>query len=113
MKTHRGPDFEHPWFKIIKKCNSNFETEIDEALLIKKHNPKLNRQLFANRSSFLLNILDYYFVSVGFARCIGVVVILAVAFKFKLIFFMREKNACEKKDLLNNCVIQIIDFVFV
>ena len=44
-------------FKIIKKCNSNFETKIHEALLIKKHNPKLNRQLFANGSSFLLNIL--------------------------------------------------------
>ena len=44
-------------FKIIKKCNSNFETKIYEALLIKKHNPKLNRQLFANGSSFLLNIL--------------------------------------------------------
>ena len=43
-------------FKIIKKCDSNFETKIHEALLIKKHNPRLNRQLFANRSSFLSNI---------------------------------------------------------
>ena len=30
-------------FKIIKKCNSNFETKIHKALLIKKHNPGLNR----------------------------------------------------------------------
>ena len=30
-------------FKIIKKCNSNFETKIYEALLIKKHNPGLDR----------------------------------------------------------------------
>ena len=43
-------------FKIIKKCNSNFETKIYEALLIEKHNPGLNRQLFAYGSSFLLNI---------------------------------------------------------
>ena len=43
-------------FKIIKKCNSNFETKIYKALLIKKHNPGLNRQLFANGLSFLLNI---------------------------------------------------------
>ena len=43
-------------FKIIKKYNSNFETKIYETLLIKKHNPKLNRQLFANGSSFSLNI---------------------------------------------------------
>ena len=31
-------------FKIIKKCNSNFETKIHEVLRIKKHNPALNRQ---------------------------------------------------------------------
>ena len=43
-------------FKTIKKCNSNFETEIREVLLIKKHNPGLNRQIFGNESSFLLNI---------------------------------------------------------
>ena len=50
-------------FKIIKKCNCNFKTKIDEALLIKKYNPELNRQLFANESSFLVEyILDCYFV---------------------------------------------------
>ena len=42
-------------FKIIKKYISNFETEIHEALLIKKHNTGLNRRLFANGLSFLLN----------------------------------------------------------
>ena len=48
-------------FKIIKKCNSNFETKIHEALLIKKL--RLNRQLFVNGSSFLLNI--FYIVISG------------------------------------------------
>ena len=43
-------------FKMIKKCNFNFETKIHEALLIKKHNPGLNRQIFASGSSFLLSI---------------------------------------------------------
>ena len=43
-------------FKIIKKRNSNFETKIHKVLLIKKHDPGLNQQLFANGSSFLLNI---------------------------------------------------------
>ena len=43
-------------FKIIKKCNSNFKAKIHEALFIKKHNFGLNRQLFRNRSLFLLNI---------------------------------------------------------
>ena len=42
-------------FKKIIKYNSNSETEIHEVLLIKKHNPRLNRQLFAIGSSFLLN----------------------------------------------------------
>ena len=37
---------------IIKKCNSKFEAKIHEALLIKKHNLGLNRQLFANGSCF-------------------------------------------------------------
>ena len=42
--------------KIIKKCNSPFEIKIYKTLLIKKHNPGLEQQLFANVSSFLLNI---------------------------------------------------------
>ena len=43
-------------FSIIKKCNSEYDTKIHEALLIKKYKPKLNRQLHANGSSFLLKI---------------------------------------------------------
>ena len=43
-------------FKIIKKCKSEFHTKIHEALFIKKRNPGLNRQLYANGSSFLLNV---------------------------------------------------------
>ena len=35
-------------FKIIKKRKSEFHTKIHEALFIKKHNPGLNRQLYAN-----------------------------------------------------------------
>ena len=38
------------------KYNSNFKTKIHETLLIKKHNPGLDRQIFANESLFLLNI---------------------------------------------------------
>ena len=34
------------------KCNSNFGTKIHEALLIKKHNPGLARQLFVNDHRF-------------------------------------------------------------
>lgn len=43
-------------FKIIRTCNTNYSTKIQEALLIKKQNPKLNLQLYAKGSSFLLNV---------------------------------------------------------
>ena len=42
-------------FKIIEKYNLEFHTKIHKALFIKKRNPGLNRQLYANDSSFLLN----------------------------------------------------------
>ena len=41
-------------FIIIRKCKS--ESKIHEALPIKKLSPKLNRQMFANEASYLLNI---------------------------------------------------------
>ena len=40
-------------FSILETCNTQYSTKIQEALLIKKHNPKLNTQLYAN---------DYFFV---------------------------------------------------
>ena len=41
-------------FKIIKKCNSDFDCQIHEALLIQKLNPKLNVQLFNSGASYKL-----------------------------------------------------------
>ena len=43
-------------FKVLRTCNSEYATKIQETLLIKKHNPQLNRQLYVNGSSFLLNV---------------------------------------------------------
>ena len=43
-------------FKVLSICDSEYATKIQKALLIKKHNPKLNRQLYANGSSFLQNV---------------------------------------------------------
>ena len=34
-------------FKVIKKCNTGFEAKIQEALLIKKLIPTINRRLFS------------------------------------------------------------------
>ena len=38
-------------FEILKKCRSDRETKINEALFIKNENPKLNKNLF-NKGSF-------------------------------------------------------------
>ena len=43
-------------FEVIIKCNTGFEAKIQEALLIKKFNPTLNRQLYSSGSSYLLNV---------------------------------------------------------
>ena len=43
-------------FKVVQKCNNEYETKIQEALFIKKQNPRLNSQLYASGSSFLLNV---------------------------------------------------------
>ena len=43
-------------FVMIRKCKSEFCFKIHEALLIKKLSPKLNRQMFTNGASYLLNI---------------------------------------------------------
>ena len=43
-------------FSIIKKCSSDYDCKIHKALIIKKHQPKLNKQLYENGSSFLLQL---------------------------------------------------------
>ena len=43
-------------FKIMRACITEYNTKFQEALLMKKCNPKLNSQLYANGSSFLLNV---------------------------------------------------------
>ena len=43
-------------FQVIKKCQNNFNALVHEALLIRRHNPKLNKQLFQKGSLFTLKI---------------------------------------------------------
>ena len=43
-------------FKIIKYCSGGKETEISEAFLIRKCQPRLNKQLGASGCSFTLNV---------------------------------------------------------
>ena len=44
-------------FSVLVKCSSDYDCKIHEALLIKKHQPKLNKLLYENGSSFLLQLL--------------------------------------------------------
>ena len=48
--------FDENNFVIIRKCKSEFCSKIHKALLMKKLSAKLNRQMFANGASYLLNI---------------------------------------------------------
>ena len=41
-------------FQILRQCTTKYETKIQEALLIKKHNPTLNVQLYG-RGTVLYN----------------------------------------------------------
>ena len=43
-------------FIVIKKCSSDYDCKIHEALIIKKQQPKLNKQLYENGSYFLLQL---------------------------------------------------------
>ena len=43
-------------FSVIASGNSDLEIKVKEALLIKCDKPELNKQLFQNGSSFLLNV---------------------------------------------------------
>ena len=54
--------FEATWdlnsnhLNILEKCKTQYEANINEALIIKKESPKLNIQQFNKGASFLLNI---------------------------------------------------------
>ena len=53
-KTCLETEYDLNNFQILRQCK--YETKIQEALLIKKHNPKLNAQLYGGGSSILLNV---------------------------------------------------------
>ena len=43
-------------FEILRQCNNDYETKIQEALLMKKLKSKLSIHFYSNSSSFLLNV---------------------------------------------------------
>ena len=49
-------------FEIIRKCRTSNEAKIHEALVIKRSNLVLNKQLYANGASFLLNYFNHRYL---------------------------------------------------
>ena len=45
-------------FEIISKCQTSYKAKIYEAVVIKRKNPALNKQQFANGTSFFLMDFD-------------------------------------------------------
>ena len=43
-------------FQILKRCRTNADTRVHEALLIKKHSPAINKQVFLSGASFILTV---------------------------------------------------------
>ena len=43
-------------FTILRKCNSDYEAKIHEALHVERHSPSLNKQCYASGASLLINI---------------------------------------------------------
>ena len=50
----RGANIDN--FEIIKKCKSDFDTKVNEALFIRKENPSLNKNLFNSGSLYTLKV---------------------------------------------------------
>ena len=46
------------YFEILRNCSSSYTAKIQEALLIKRHNPKLNIQQFNKGASFTLKVYN-------------------------------------------------------
>ena len=46
----------HNQFIVIKRCNTVFDLNINEALLIKKNNPIINKQLYQSGSQYVLKV---------------------------------------------------------
>ena len=51
-------------FTVLKKCLSEYDAKIHEALVIKQNKPLLHKQLKANRCSYLLKIFVYLCYSI-------------------------------------------------
>ena len=52
----RNADVSFDDFTVLKHYSSEMDCKVGEALAIKKHRPFINKQLFANGASMILNI---------------------------------------------------------
>ena len=73
-------------FKVIRNCHNEYETKMQEALLMKEVTPRLNSQLYANRCSFLLNVFWRFFSCVCVSNCLHCTIYSIVILQCSLIF---------------------------
>ena len=52
----KNKDFSLQDFHIVKQCQTPGDTRVHEALLIRKHSPLINRQLYLAGASFILSV---------------------------------------------------------
>ena len=70
-------------FKVIRTCNTEYNSKIQEALLIKKHNPKANTQLYTRGVFFSTKyILASVFKLGAVVMSFRILVIIVVRFTY-------------------------------
>ena len=55
IPSKKNHEFQLHQFSVMCKCNSSYKAKIHKALLIKKQNPVINKQMYVNGASFLLS----------------------------------------------------------
>ena len=76
-------------FTVLKKCSSEYNAKIHEALLIKQSKPLLNKQPYANVCSFLLK---YFNLLVLFRHNLSIYCICYYIVKLFVIIFLFRHN---------------------
>ena len=95
-------------FRILKSCGTDFQARVHEALLIKKHNPRLNKKLFNKGSFFTLKI--FWGLRLFQVQCLhfiwvihvfNVIILFPDVFIiFIILWFYLMRNACACRNIL-------------
>ena len=100
-------------FKIMSARSTEYNTKIQEALLMKKCNPKLNSLLYANGSSFFVEcILTRFYLFVFLKYLCYVVYLFSTLCDGSVTCSMNFLYNCYTKIVLMLRTVQLFDFIF-